>query len=42
VNIAHISRIERSGDQQSLILHNGERIKISAARYQLLRQRLAI
>ena len=42
VNITHISRIERYGEQQSLILHNGERIRISAARYQLLRQRLAI
>jgi hypothetical protein len=42
VNITHISRIERYGEQQSIILHNGERIRISAARYQLLRRRLDI
>jgi hypothetical protein len=42
VNLAHISRIERYGEQQSVILHNGERIRISSARYQLLRRRLDI
>ncbi|MDR1456423.1 MAG: LytTR family transcriptional regulator DNA-binding domain-containing protein [Tannerella sp.] len=42
VNITHISRIERYGEQQSVILHNGERIRISATRYQLLRRRLDI
>lgn len=42
VNITHISRIERYGEQQSIILHNGERIRISSARYQLLRRRLDI
>ncbi|MDR3262160.1 MAG: LytTR family transcriptional regulator DNA-binding domain-containing protein [Tannerella sp.] len=42
VNITHISRIERYGEQQSVILHNGVKIKISAARYQALKQRLDI
>lgn len=42
VNISHISRIEKSGERQQLILHNHEKIKISAARYQLLKQRLGI
>lgn len=42
VNISHISRIEKSGERQQLILHNREKIKISAARYQLLKQRLGI
>ncbi len=38
VNINHISRIERYGEKQQVILHNNEKIKISAARYQTLRQ----
>jgi hypothetical protein len=38
VNIHHISRIERNGEKQQVILHNNEKIKISAARYQTLRQ----
>lgn len=42
VNISYISRIEKSGERQQLILHNREKIKISAARYQLLKQRLGI
>ena len=40
VNINYISRIERYGVQQLIILSNGEKIKISDARYQVLRQRL--
>ena len=42
VNIHHISRIERYGEQQLLILSNGEKIKISNARYQILKQRLGL
>jgi hypothetical protein len=42
VNLMHISRIERYGEQQSIVLHNGEKIKISAARYPVLKQRLDI
>jgi hypothetical protein len=42
VNITHISRIERYGEQQSVILHNGVKIRISAARYRALKQRLDI
>jgi hypothetical protein len=42
VNLSHISRIERYGEQQEIILHNGEKIKVSAARYRLLKQRLGI
>jgi hypothetical protein len=38
VNIHHISRIERYGEKQLIILHNNEKIKISASRYQLLKQ----
>jgi hypothetical protein len=38
VNIHHISRIERNGEKQQVILHNNEKMKISAARYQTLRQ----
>lgn len=38
VNIHHISRIERYGEKQQVVLHNNEKIKISAARYQTLRQ----
>jgi len=42
VNIHQISRIERYGEKQLIVLHNNEKIKISAARYQLLRQILGI
>jgi len=42
VNIHYISRIERYGEKQLIVLHNNEKIKISAARYQLLRQILDI
>lgn len=42
VNINHISRIERYGEKQQVILHNNEKIKISAARYQILKQILGI
>jgi len=42
VNIHHISRIERYGEQQLIILSNGEKIKISNARYQILKQRLGL
>ena len=42
VNVHQISRIERYGEKQLIVLHNNEKIKISAARYQLLRQILGI
>ena len=42
VNIHHISRIERYGEQQLIVLSNGEKIKISNARYQVLKQRLRL
>ena len=42
VNINQISRIERYGERQQIILHNKEKIKISAARYQPLKQQLGI
>jgi hypothetical protein len=42
VNIHHISRIERYGEQQLIVLSNGEKIKISNARYQVLKQRLGL
>jgi len=42
VNIHQISRIERYGEKQLIVLHNNEKIKISAARYQALRQILGI
>lgn len=42
INISFISRIERYGERQQIILHNQEKIKISMARYQVLRQRLGI
>jgi hypothetical protein len=38
VNIHHISRIERYGEKHQVVLHNNEKIKISAARYRTLRQ----
>jgi hypothetical protein len=37
VNTNYISRIERYGEQQQVVLHNREKIKISAARYRSLR-----
>jgi len=42
VNVHQISRIERYGEKQLIVLHNNEKIKISPARYQLLRQTLGI
>ena len=42
VNMNHISRIERYGEKQLVVLHNNEKIKISAARYQVLKQVLGI
>ena len=42
VNIHQISRIERYGEKQLIVLYNNEKIKISAARYQLLKQMLGI
>ena len=42
VNIHQISRIERYGEKQLIVLNNNEKIKISAARYQTLRQILGI
>ena len=42
VNINHINRIERYSDQQLIVLSNGEKIKISNARYQVLKQRLGL
>ena len=42
VNIHHIIRIERYGEQQLIVLSNGEKIKISNARYQALKQRLGL
>ena len=42
VNIHYISRIERYGEQHLIILSNGEKIKISNARYQVLKQRLGL
>jgi len=40
VNLNQISRIERYGEKQLVALANGEKIKISAARYQILRRSL--
>ena len=42
VNIHRISRIERYGEKQQVVLSNNEKIKISAARYQALKQILGI
>jgi hypothetical protein len=42
VNVNRISRIERYGEQQQVILHNGMKIKISAAGYRTLRQQLGL
>ena len=42
VNAHRISRIERYGEKQLVILSNNEKIKISAARYQTLKQILGI
>ena len=38
VNVNHIRRIERYGEKQLIVLHNNEKIKISSARYQILKQ----
>ena len=38
VNINFISRIERYGEKQQIVMHNNEKIKVSAARYQVLKQ----
>ena len=42
VNIHRINRIERFGEKQQIVLSNNEKIKISAARYQTLKQILGI
>ena len=42
VNVNHISRIERYGEKQLIVLHNNEKIKISAARYQVLKRVLEL
>jgi hypothetical protein len=42
VNIMRINRIERYGERQQVILHHGEKIKISATGYRALKQRLGI
>ena len=42
VNINFISRIERYGEKQQIVLHNEEKIKISTARYQVLKQVLGL
>jgi len=42
VNIHRISRIERYGDNQLVVLSNNEKIKISAARYRTLKQIIGI
>jgi len=42
VNINCISRIERYGEKQQVVLHNNEKIKVSIARYQVLRQVLEL
>ena len=42
VNVNHISRIERYGEYRQVILNNNSKIKISAARYQTLKQILGI
>jgi hypothetical protein len=42
VNISRISRIERYGDRQQIILRDGAKIKISVAGYRALRRRLEL
>ena len=42
INLNHISRIERYGEKQLIVLHNNEKIKISTARYQVLKQVLGV
>ena len=42
VNVNHISRIERYGEKQLIVLHNNEKIKISAARFQVLKRVLEL
>jgi hypothetical protein len=42
VNVHRISRIERYGEKQLIVLHNNEKIKISPTRYQTLKQVLGL
>ena len=42
VNINYISRIERYGEKQLIVLNNNEKIKVSSARYQILKQVLGL
>jgi len=42
VNVNAVSRIERYGEQRLVVLHNAEKIRISAARYQALKNILNI
>ena len=42
VNVNHISRIERYGEKQLIVLHNNEKIKISSARFQVLKRVLEL
>ena len=42
VNVNYISRIERYGEYRQVMLNNNSKIKISAARYQVLKQILGI
>ena len=42
VNVNHISRIERYGEKQLIVLHNNEKIKISSARFQILKRVLEL
>ncbi|WP_052110485.1 LytTR family DNA-binding domain-containing protein [Porphyromonas sp. COT-108 OH1349] len=42
VNVKHIARIERYGEQRQLVLHSGDIIRISLSRYRLLRQKLGL
>jgi hypothetical protein len=42
VNINSISRIERYGEKRLIVLHNTDKIKISPARYQVLRKILGV
>ena len=42
VNIRQISRIERYGEKQLIVLNNNEKIKVSSARYQILKQVLGL
>jgi DNA-binding LytR/AlgR family response regulator len=42
VNISSISRIERYGQQQLILLKNGHQVRISAPGYRLLKDALQI